>query len=75
MQYQGKLSSDGLQIEGRWWIDSDPSAATFVAKDCSSCGASQRQNKPSIESPQSEAKAQPKATMVAILVAQARRSG
>ena len=24
VQYKGKLSSDGLEIEGRWWIESDP---------------------------------------------------
>ena len=23
VSYQGKLSSDGLQLEGRWWIDAD----------------------------------------------------
>jgi hypothetical protein len=23
VQYQGKLSSDGLQVEGRWWIEAD----------------------------------------------------
>ena len=28
VQYQGKLSSDGLQIEGRWWIDADPKLGT-----------------------------------------------
>jgi hypothetical protein len=28
VQYQGKLSSDDLQIEGRWWIDADPERGT-----------------------------------------------
>src|SRR5262249_39726206 len=28
VQYQGKLSTDGLQVEGRWWIDGDPKRRT-----------------------------------------------
>jgi hypothetical protein len=28
VSYQGKLSSDGEQIEGRWWIDADPKRGT-----------------------------------------------
>jgi hypothetical protein len=29
VQYQGKLSSDGQQIEGRWWIDADAKLGTL----------------------------------------------
>ena len=28
VHYEGQLSSDGLVIEGRWWIDADPEAGT-----------------------------------------------
>jgi hypothetical protein len=28
VQYHGKLSSDGLEIEGRWWIDASPKRGT-----------------------------------------------
>ena len=28
VHYEGQLSPDGLVIEGRWWIDSDPVSAT-----------------------------------------------
>jgi hypothetical protein len=28
VHYEGKLSSDGLEIEGRWWIDADPELGT-----------------------------------------------
>jgi hypothetical protein len=28
VHYQGQLSPDGLVIEGRWWIDTDPEAGT-----------------------------------------------
>ena len=29
VQYRGKLSADGLQVEGRWWIDADPKRRTL----------------------------------------------
>jgi hypothetical protein len=29
VQYQGQLSSDGLQLEGRWWIDADVKRGTL----------------------------------------------
>jgi hypothetical protein len=28
VHYEGRLSSDGLVIEGQWWIDADPAAGT-----------------------------------------------
>ncbi len=32
VHYEGKLSSDGLEIEGRWWIDPDPNHGTRRAE-------------------------------------------
>jgi hypothetical protein len=28
VHYEGQLSTDGLEIEGRWWIDADPAFGT-----------------------------------------------
>ena len=28
VHYEGRLSPDGLEIEGRWWIDADPEYGT-----------------------------------------------
>jgi hypothetical protein len=32
VQYKGKLSPDGLEVEGRWWIDGDPKRRTSRAE-------------------------------------------
>jgi hypothetical protein len=32
VHYEGRLSPDGLAIEGRWWIDADPRAGTLRAE-------------------------------------------
>lgn len=29
VQYNGRLSPDGMEIEGRWWIDPDPESGTI----------------------------------------------
>jgi hypothetical protein len=31
VHYEGRLSSDGLTIDGRWWIDADPARGTGYA--------------------------------------------
>ena len=29
VQYSGRLSPDGMEIEGRWWIDPDPESGAI----------------------------------------------
>ncbi len=60
VRYQGKLSSDGREIEGRWWIDADPGRGNMRSDGFFILRREPKAVTTNVESPRSEPDAQPK---------------